>query len=86
MHPVPSPPTMAFVSSVQTRHSRVMLICSPSCRIGPTLRRAREDFYCRAFDGLVTLVSAGAKETSRPNLFIQPEMPKNRKIQVASLW
>jgi hypothetical protein len=31
----------------------------PSCRSGPSFRPAHEDFYFRAFDGLVTRTAAG---------------------------
>jgi len=82
IHPVPSPPMLAFVSSVQTRHSRVShksasrgghiselhygslalrpadLFTLLSDRTG-LLPPAHEDFYCRAFDGLVARSVAG---------------------------
>ena len=34
-------------------------ICSPSCRIRPGFPPAYEDFYFRAFDGLVSRSAAG---------------------------
>jgi hypothetical protein len=81
MHPVPSPPTLAFVSSAQTRHSHpshksvsrgghLSELHYGSLALRPAdlftlltdrtgLYPAREDFYYRAFDGLVARSVAG---------------------------
>jgi hypothetical protein len=81
IHPVPSPPTLVFVSSAQTRHSHpsrksasrgghISKLHYGSLALRPAdlftlltdrtrLHPAREDFYYRAFDGLVTRSVAG---------------------------
>jgi hypothetical protein len=49
--------TFRSFTTVRSRYN--LLVCSPSCRIGPDLHPALEDFYYRAFDGLVTHSAAG---------------------------
>jgi hypothetical protein len=49
----------AFEASLRLAFAYDLSICLPSCRSRLSFRLAYEDFYSRAFDGLVTRTVAG---------------------------